>query len=362
MSIRSLAWSPAFCVAVLCVLPAHAQTDSEVVQPVGLEYELPHGPAKVEASLATELEPLAWMAALAYCNAEPPSLVAPADNCNQRIAESALAMQGWKELQHHSSFLQGYGESMSNLAFTVYGRRSSVPDTVDLAIAFRGSTGNGADWKSNFRWVLRVLPGADHYNIVASRADEIIERSIASARKQIQDTDKFRLLAVGHSLGGGLAQLMAYRVNRPNVTVAAVAFDTTVVTGYITMVSDEQVNCRVPIWRVEERGEFLAPVRAVFREFYRWDENIRRVKYNFQHNRNAFSQHSIHRLARSITREVDQQPAGARSAALAFAHLFEPRTDCTCEFRRKGLPWLKVRDLASCSGYGAEATASSLPQ
>ena len=136
-----------------------------------------------------------------------------------------------------------------------------------VAVVFRG-TESWLDWKSNFRWFLGLFPRyEDQYDVV--------ERHVASAFHEWlmkkDDLSKHKLVAVGHSLGGGLAQYFAYvlpntRDQKARRVSEVYAFASSPVTGYFTVRDRGRRNSnakQLDIYHVFEHGEILAFVRLL---------------------------------------------------------------------------------------------------
>jgi len=95
--------------------------------------------------------------------------------------------------------------------------RASSPPVV--AVVFRGTEFTSfKDWISNLRWFLRFVPFyRDQYTVVSSRVGQEVVDRIAKR----PDSGTVRLVSTGHSLGGGLAQHLAYSLpaGGPRVSV-----------------------------------------------------------------------------------------------------------------------------------------------
>jgi hypothetical protein len=130
----------------------------------------------------------------------------------------------------------------------------------EAVIAFRGTVGGDkGDWESNFRWILRAFPIYDQYDQVRDHVGDFIghiERDKCYRKGQTE------IIAVGHSLGGGLAQLAAYSDSRIR---RVYAFDPSMVTGFYSVDPpnrDRNVQ-GLGIERVYELGEVLAYGRLI---------------------------------------------------------------------------------------------------
>lgn len=167
-------------------------------------------------------------------------------------------------------------------------------DCSEVVVAFRGTNFDQVDdWFSNLRWFNRLLPLYDQYEQVQDFAPEIVEvmREECPKRKSLQ------LTAVGHSLGGGLAQQMAYA----SAEVTRVyGFDPSMVTGYYDVDSAARDKLTsLEIDRVYEHGEVLAYFRYFLRQFAppaACNPQIRNIRFDVLKG-NLINQHSSPALA-----------------------------------------------------------------
>jgi Protein of unknown function (DUF2974) len=207
----------------------------------------------------------------------------------------------------------------------------------EAVVAFRGTDrASSEDWTSNLHWLLRLLPVYDQYEQVQDHAPEFVS---AIEHDPCFVKGKTQIVAVGHSLGGGLAQQAAYMDPRIRHVFA---FDPSIVTGS----SDAHVrrvwNQNVPglkIERVYEHGEFLAYLRFVQRQLMpptACNPQIRSIRFDAlrgtvteQHRLSALTTALLH--FSSVTPEVVRKvefpgPAPRDCAALSGTsdHLSAP--------------------------------------
>ena len=151
------------------------------------------------------------------------------------------------------------GERVSDgVGVQIWARKGArCPEAV---IAFRGTVGGDkGDWESNFHWILRAFPIYDQYEQVRDHVGDFIGHI---ERDKCYRAGSTEIIAVGHSLGGGLAQLAAYSDRRIR---RVYGFDPSMVTGFYSVDPpnrDRSVQ-GLGIERVYEFGEVLAYGRLI---------------------------------------------------------------------------------------------------
>ncbi len=179
----------------------------------------------------------------------------------------------------------------------------------EAVVVFRGTVASSLDdWIANFHWFHRLTPIDDYYDQARGNIATVVK--IAK-----QQGCGGRIVAVGHSLGGGLAQHVAYA--HPKIRTVY-AFDPSFVIG-----STDFNLLGLPIHRdgakfdyVYEHGEILAFLRFIGRQFQPYTSchpRIRTVRFNTLTG-SIFNQHRIDDLAAKlvgISKTVVKREPGA---------------------------------------------------
>ena len=179
-----------------------------------------------------------------------------------------------------------------------------------IAVAFRGTeAGDKEDWKANFRWFLRFVPFyTDEYVEVSQDVGRALVDRLKTRLADGTLDRNVRLVATGHSLGGGLAQHLAYSLPAdgsgdtalPRIT-KVYAFDPSPVTGWSTVPNnprDRNVQ-GLETTRAFEHGEILAYVRLILSYVNppsKTNPAITEIRYNFIKS-NPLSSHSMRMMA-----------------------------------------------------------------
>jgi Lipase (class 3) len=235
--------------------------------------------------------------------------------------ERELKLQDWKRwLDVPSPALEQEAKEV-DLQLQVWEKQSS-PTIV--AVVFRGTEAERwGDWVSNLRWFLRFIPWfRDQYMVVSEKVGAAVLEKIKGELER--GNTKYRdaqIVSTGHSLGGGLAQHLAYSF--PDIKSAdgklmprvskVYGFDPSPVTGWYSVPRALRVKNAdgLHIDRVFEHGEILSYIRLILRYLnppQEKDPAIREIRYNFVRSINPLSSHSMRLIACELIRANEQSP------------------------------------------------------
>jgi len=179
-----------------------------------------------------------------------------------------------------------------------------------IVVVFEGTKFSSlVDWRSNFRWFLRFFPSyEDHYTVAADEVAREFFDKVYPLHKE-QSGQAVKLIAAGHSLGGGLAKHFAYAFPQPfsaaGLKVSEVyAFDASPVTGWSVVPRGlRTLNAQnLRINRVFQHGEIMAYVRLFTSRLSRYSvhPSVWEYRYNFGTSRNVLRNHSMRVLSNGL--------------------------------------------------------------
>lgn len=180
----------------------------------------------------------------------------PQEQLDRKIAgtHSLPEIVGWHEIEDAPTELLSHTHRVGVGRVTCRVFRSSQRSPEEIVLAFPGmDLRNWADWWAALRWATRHVPALDDkFRQVRANTRGLIEwlRS--------RHGPSFRLIAVGHSLGGGLAQQAAYATGGFDEVLA---FNPTFVTGWFETATEAERRANshgLHIFRIYEDGEVLA--------------------------------------------------------------------------------------------------------
>jgi hypothetical protein len=172
----------------------------------------------------------------------------------------------------------------------------------EAAIVFRGTDwGELGDMLSNFRWFWRTSQ-ADEYEQVKFAIKTIVSRTRAACPNGV-------IVAVGHSLGGGLAQFAAYLDRRIRYVYA---FNPSPVTAFLSVPDRAKLRQRtLGIDRVYEAGEILSLPRYLASGIFPTSScrpYVRIVRFNVFSLPGLLKRHSIAVLAEGFRKAASVPP------------------------------------------------------
>jgi Lipase (class 3) len=234
-------------------------------------------------------------------------------------AENKLAERGWTKWHEFGEKVQ-LPQKLNNahLRAQVWIQKSS--NTV--AVCFGGTVvSNGKDWISNFRWFI-PFHRDEYTETVNVFGPAFAEEFVMKIRPQMSDQKPLNFCSTGHSLGGGLAQQLAYSLPKssslPRIQ-KVYAFDPSPVTGYFSVARALRRENRMGLLidRIYERGEILAYLRSITNFIHQpsaINAAIRQIRYNLFAAVNPISGHSIPELAEAMWQLVQTASPAAAAA------------------------------------------------
>jgi hypothetical protein len=294
-----------------------------------------YSPPRPIAEVARELWQYAVLSSNVYLTAERAAAAAAGTRPAEARAEEALApecrsreavympLAGW-EVWDNFPDPQKKAEWAKELGLNVeIWQTTSRPRTV--AVVFEGTNFTSLpDWGANLRWFLRFVPGyEDQYIAVAKHVGADFVAELTKRAEADGAWDGLRVVATGHSLGGGLAQHFAYSIPRkgdiPRVS-RVYAFDPSPVTGWFSIESTLRKDNAIELQtdRVFEHGEILAYVRLLQSYIMAPSEKnpaIREIRFNFVRTLNPISSHSMYQLACDLAHAANAGKSAPAHAA-----------------------------------------------
>ncbi|MFO0731363.1 MAG: lipase family protein [Nitrospiraceae bacterium] len=236
----------------------------------------------------------------------------------------ALPVAGWRKWDFPSKDLQA--RMLKEGMYVEVLERTEHPRTI--VVIFEGTNFTDLpDWKANLRWFLRFIPGIEDQYILAAKylASEFYDvitsprgpYKINTSTHNLETADgkRIKVIATGHSLGGGLAQHFAYVFKQPEQEPygpkvdEVFAFDPSPVTGWFSSKNPPRnYNATgLRIHRIFEHGEILAYLRLLTSRLAvtSQDPAIWEYSYNFDAGTGLVANHSMRRLACGLIRAAE---------------------------------------------------------
>lgn len=203
----------------------------------------------------------------------------------------------------------------AKLFFSVWERHpKGSANATEVAIVFRGTEADQRqDWLSNLRWFIPTrLRGEDQYDITRDLVSRIFEAELQDRIRQGTLPAQVKILAIGHSLGGGLAQQLAYAMPRtstlPLKVSTVIAFNSSPVTGWFSTANPPRDdNTRgLEIDRIFEHGEALAYIRLPINLIvppYKRESAVRDIRFNLDTTAGGIKNHGSQFFACRLAEE-----------------------------------------------------------
>lgn len=213
-----------------------------------------------------QLPDLALLAATgrSYPKPEPDSF--EPDVTGSYCPGGSLTQSNWRRLPEYSNDRYRAPSrqrriQISGIGYNLWRHRSEV-GRPRYALVFRGTDlREFGDAYSNARWFTRINPFTwDQYG----QTRDLMEKLTGELDAK-HGIDGYELIAVGHSLGGGLAQHAAYSSPRVREVFAFATSPVTAVTSIDPRV-DRRFRVGLKIFRIYESGEVLALLRRAARQ------------------------------------------------------------------------------------------------
>lgn len=178
----------------------------------------------------------------------------------------------------------------------------------EAVISFRGTQRDVGNWVSNFHWFFRMHGISDQYTQVSASAQRLVDL----IKSEDCHTPETRIVAVGHSLGGGLAQHASYAA--PSIT-RIYGFNPTIVTGSSDFPRPvwKQRTKGLVVERVYENGEALQFLRRAMNRFNPppgCNPRVASIRFNMTSSTEVgvqpVTQHEITRMVRGLIRAAGE--------------------------------------------------------
>ena len=260
-------------------------------------------------ALAANAYQLAWPdykreLLLANDKTRQPSLAEQFARACKPGSKELVPVPGWYAWTNFPSKKLADRAEAAKLFFSVWEFRSgsNLENVSEVAIVFRGTEADQRqDWFSNARWFIPTrLRGEDQYDVTRDWVSRAVEAEVQDRIRKGKLLPTVKLVAIGHSLGGGLAQQLAYAMPRSaphQIKISRViAFNSSPVTGWLSTSNpprDENTK-GLAIDRIFEHGEALAYIRMPINIVvppHKRESAVRDIRFDLESKAGGFKNH-----------------------------------------------------------------------
>lgn len=214
---------------------------------------------------------------------------------NPCATDTPLLPQHWKR-----SKTDGACYAHKGLYFETY--EHSNGQKIDMAvIAIRGSEPGWYDWKSNASGLVPFIKS--EYTDAKAKIIPLI------GALKTEGVDKIYL--TGHSLGGGIAQSIAYATDETDVA-ATYTFNTSPVTNWMKLkIKHQVINKNPTVYSVYTSNEALVYVRNITKRFnFKLPKRmVEKLKYDFPKHWSPINAHAMSNLTCYLAEQVPNDGA-----------------------------------------------------
>ena len=228
---------------------------------------------------------------------------------------------GWEEIADAPTELLSHTHRVGVGRVTCRVFRSFQRERAEIVLAFPGmDMRKWADWWAALRWVTRHVPALDDkFRQVRANTRALIDWL------RVRHGADFRLIAVGHSLGGGLAQQAAYTTGGFDEVLA---FNPTFVTGWYETATEAERRANAKglhIFRIYEDGEVLAFLWHMVEWFYPLaripNPRITRIRTHFYSGFAPLQKHKIVEMSNSLQALASLRNTNEKSSLHLRSHI-----------------------------------------
>lgn len=273
---------------------------------------------------STDPEARAMLASIAALSSNSYLSMEQESSCRTSVHEPGtcadyLPASEWK-------IVGGNGEdSPSGLAYRIYERSASEGKAAALVFAFRGTQPLSRDWISNL-YLKTSIPPPQHREADVAIGAWIAENRPGWNLSTGEGMGGEELYAVGHSLGGAVAQYIAYTYPR----ATAIVFNPSPRTGYGSIAAEDYRN--PPVCRMRESYEAVYTLVGgripLVKPSLHNCGFINQKKLNWRFFRSLVTAHGMRTLADSLACYAPDVPSATCATVVAEKDKAMPGVPC----------------------------------